>query len=240
MTLFLIGGINVMNQEKRLIQIKLGEEAGVDTSIYNRPEFNWKQMNQIRQGLVNGLDVNVYANLEYNAEQMGQIRKGLEQKVDIKMFNDPRFTAKQMQEIRAGLNKRLDVSIYAKPEYTREQMYYIRIAMLRGYNYEEILAFQSNKAGIIFLGLSSGFSLSKYSKYSASMIKEIIRWKKAGLDIDPWLQDGYKFMQLIEIRRGLLAGVDVKSLDVKKLSFNEICSKIDKAEKKETKGMNLF
>ena len=41
-----------MFDKKQLKQIELGVIAGVDVSIYAKPEFDWEQMKEIRLGLV--------------------------------------------------------------------------------------------------------------------------------------------------------------------------------------------
>ena len=41
-----------MFNKKQLVQIGLGVVAGVDVSIYTKPEFDWEQMQEIRLGWV--------------------------------------------------------------------------------------------------------------------------------------------------------------------------------------------
>ncbi len=53
----------IMNFDgKQLEEIRKGLEAGVDVSVYAKPEYNWEQMQEIRWGLESGVDVSVYAN----------------------------------------------------------------------------------------------------------------------------------------------------------------------------------
>ena len=58
-------------------EIREGLEAGLDVSVYARPEFDWVQMNEIRKGLKAGLDVSVYAKPEFTPEQMAISLKAL-------------------------------------------------------------------------------------------------------------------------------------------------------------------
>jgi len=68
----------------QLKQIELGIQAGVDVSIYAKPEFDLWQMGCILWGLVEGIDVTIYANPEFDWEQMFEIRiRLLEEKGDV-------------------------------------------------------------------------------------------------------------------------------------------------------------
>jgi len=69
-----------MFNKSQLKQIEKGIIAGVDVSIYAKPEFVWKQMEQIRWGLEEGLDVSIYAKPEFTWGQMAGIRLELVRK----------------------------------------------------------------------------------------------------------------------------------------------------------------
>ena len=64
-------------------EIKDGLQAGLDESLYAKPEFYAIQMRQIRLGLMAGLPVGIYASDKYDWFQMEEIRLGLEHKIDI-------------------------------------------------------------------------------------------------------------------------------------------------------------
>ena len=95
-------------------EINFGLAAGLDVSIYDKPEFSWSQMKEIRLGLLRGLDVSVYAKPEFDQYQMSQIRWGLEDNLDVSIYAKPEFSWTQMEEIRLKLKKGLDVSAYIK------------------------------------------------------------------------------------------------------------------------------
>ena len=59
-------------------EIKEGLQAGLDVSVYAKPEFYAIQMRQIRLGLMAGLPVGIYASDKYDWFQMEEIRLGLE------------------------------------------------------------------------------------------------------------------------------------------------------------------
>jgi hypothetical protein len=62
----------------QLYEIYEGQEIGLDTSVYAKPEFDCMQMRQIRYGLEAGVDTSIYAKPEFNWKKMEQIRLGLE------------------------------------------------------------------------------------------------------------------------------------------------------------------
>ena len=39
---------------EQLREIKMGQEKGLDVSIYAKEKFNWEQMGEIRQGTASG------------------------------------------------------------------------------------------------------------------------------------------------------------------------------------------
>ena len=62
----------------QLNEIHLGVEAGVDVSIYAKPEFDEHQMKEISLGLVTGVDVNEYTDHNLSYKKMEEIRLELE------------------------------------------------------------------------------------------------------------------------------------------------------------------
>ena len=113
-------------------EIRFGQVAGLDTSIYADPKFNWKQMSYIRQGLQEGLDVSWYAKPEFNSPQMLRIQLGLRKGLDVSWYAKPEFEWEQMQQIIYGLEEGLDVSAYADPKFHFSQMSQIRQGLERG------------------------------------------------------------------------------------------------------------
>ena len=64
-----------MFNEKQLKVIEIGITAGLDVSIYAKPEFSDSQMSAILWGLGYGLDVSSYAKPEFDGEEMWEITK---------------------------------------------------------------------------------------------------------------------------------------------------------------------
>lgn len=60
--------------------IRLGLEKGFDVSIYNKPEFDNKQMHEIYMGLLNDVNVLLYATSKLDWNEMRKIRWELEDK----------------------------------------------------------------------------------------------------------------------------------------------------------------
>ena len=72
-----------MNNLLQKKQIDLGLAAGIDTTLYAKPEFDNLQMYEIRIGLEHGIDASQYSKPEYEDAQMCEIRKGLELGLDV-------------------------------------------------------------------------------------------------------------------------------------------------------------
>ncbi len=79
--------INVENKPKgqftkeQLDEIKAGEKAGLDTTIYADSAFDASQMREIRLGLENGVDVSIYADKKHDTSFMSSIREALEREI---------------------------------------------------------------------------------------------------------------------------------------------------------------
>lgn len=63
--------------------IRLGLEKGFDVSIYNKPEYDYSQMEAIYEGMEKGLDISWYAKPEFDSFTMSIIKFGLEKGVDV-------------------------------------------------------------------------------------------------------------------------------------------------------------
>lgn len=88
---------------EQLEQIRLGEETGLDVSIYAKPEFDANQMYEVRLGLEKGLDVSIYAKPELDWRQMRLIRDDLEQ--GLNNLNIPKHSSLD------SINKERSISI---------------------------------------------------------------------------------------------------------------------------------
>ncbi|MBQ7506806.1 MAG: hypothetical protein IJT05_05700, partial [Lachnospiraceae bacterium] len=92
-------------------EIEEGKSAGLDVSIYARPEYLAVHMRSIRLGMMEGLDVSVYASPEYDWFQMEEIRIGMEKNLDVRIYADPKIDYSKMRILREGLLE----GIYLKP-----------------------------------------------------------------------------------------------------------------------------
>ena len=113
-------------------EIRFGQVAGVDTSLYADPKYHWKQMSYIREGLQEGLDVSWYAKPEFKSYQMQRIQVGLRKGLDVSWYAKPEFEWEQMDQIMDGLEEGLDVSAYADPKFHFSQMSQIRQGLEKG------------------------------------------------------------------------------------------------------------
>lgn len=117
-----------------------GIDAGVDVSVYAKPEFGSDQMWEILHGLKKGIDVSPYADPKFDHDQMNRIREGIEAGIDVSQYAKTELNADQMYQIMVGLHDDIDVSMYAKPEFSSQQMEIIR----RGLNWNKTHASMFN------------------------------------------------------------------------------------------------
>ena len=75
--------------ENEIKYIRLGLEKGFDVSIYNKPEYDYAQMEAIYEGMEMGLDISWYAKPEFDAFTMRIIKLGLEKDVDVSSVAKP-------------------------------------------------------------------------------------------------------------------------------------------------------
>ena len=201
---------NAEYQSAQNREIRLGQEDGLDVSIYYKPEYNWLQMEQMRVGLKDKVDVSVYANPAYSYETMRQIRLSLYAALDILPYVEKGFVdddleeirsalqsrlpldqwlvngmcAPQIREIRIGLCEQMDVSVYADPKYNWMQMQEIR------------------------LGLEKKLNVSLYANhlYSHFQMREIRLGLEAGLDVSSYCRLVYSATDMKVMRQKLLDG----------------------------------
>ncbi len=201
---------NTEYQKAQNREIRLGEEEGLDVSIYSSPEYNWLQMEQIRMGLKDKVDVSLYADPAYSYETMRQIRLSLYSATDIIPYVRRGFEeydleeirsalqsgvpldrwledgmcAPQIREIRIGLCEQMDVSVYADSKYNWMQMHEIR------------------------LGLEKKLNVSLYTNrlYSHFQMREIRLGLEAGLDVSSYCGLIHSATDMKEIREKLING----------------------------------
>lgn len=106
----------------KMRSIRCGLEKKVDIKRFPLEEFNSRQIDEIVLGLQANVEVDLYADSKYNADQMFQIRRGMESKVDVSVYTNPSFDYRQMAEIRWSLKQGIDISNYAKPYVTADRM----------------------------------------------------------------------------------------------------------------------
>lgn len=94
-----------MYTEEQQLQIDLGKEMNLDTSIYENENFNPCQMAMIRFGLLSNLNVSIYAKEDYDHHQMGELMQGLKSNVDITKYIDKNLSWYEMFQIRINLEK---------------------------------------------------------------------------------------------------------------------------------------
>ena len=77
--------------ESEIKYIRLGLEKGYDVSIYNKPEYDYAQMEVIYEGLEKGLDISWYSKPEFDSFKMKLIKLGLEKGIDVSSFAKVEF-----------------------------------------------------------------------------------------------------------------------------------------------------
>ena len=95
--------------ENEIKYIRLGLEKGFDVSIYNKPEYDYAQMEAIYEGMEQGLDVSWYAKPEFDNKQMHEIYMGLLNDVNVLLYATSKLDWNEMRTIRwelEGKNKK--------------------------------------------------------------------------------------------------------------------------------------
>lgn len=219
-------------------EIEEGLDAGLDVSVYAKPEFLAIQMREIRLGMLQGLPVQRYAKAEYDWFQMGEIRTGLEKNLDVSKYEDPSISFEIMRQIRYGLESgidlspgkmlsagilkqlrrgiksKVDISGYIKLGYEEQQLEQIRIALEKGVDIEPYLTLSYRGAAIreICLGLEEKIDVSVYAKPDMNwqQMREIRLGLEQRLDVSIYVNSFYSWQQMREIRLGLEDNVPIE------------------------------
>ncbi len=162
------------------------EESALLEGVSDAPVFTGDQIREIEDGKAKGLDVSVYAKPYFLAVHMRSIRLGMEEGLDVSRYAKPEYDWFQMEEIRLGMSQGIDVGIYADPKIAYDKMRIIRE------------------------GLLEGIYLKTYSKYFGSVMRQIFLAKKSGVNLDPFLDKGYREAELEAIRISLEKGLDIE------------------------------
>ena len=192
-------------------EIQEGKKKGLNTSVYEDPQFLAIQMREIRLALEKGLDVSVLRNPELDWFQMEEIRIGLEEKLDISLYAKPEINFHAMRQIRKGLESGVDVSDFLKyPPLVARQ---IRKSRRDGVDIMKYIeeGYRDDQLEQIRLSLTKKIPIEKYLKleFRAPSIEELRRGLELGLDITPYCNEAYDWRQMREIRLGLEKQIDV-------------------------------
>ena len=168
---------------------------------------------------------------QYSEDQLKEIELGKQQGLDTSVYENPAFLAMQMQEIRLGLSKGLNVSIYADPEFDWLQMEELRSALEIGLDAKKFadksiphdIMREERKA------LEQGVDLSDYKGgrrgRSASVMRQLRKGRREGVELMPFIKEGYDSEQLEQIRICLEKEIDIEpylSLDYRGSAIDEI------------------
>lgn len=152
---------------------------------YQKKGFSQAQIEEIEQGISDGVDITVYAKKELLPQLMNQIRTGLTQGLDMSSYAVPEYDWFQLEEIREGLLLGLDVHKYDSYKISSFTMHQMR------------------------RGLEDGMDLTSYIDLDPEIIREIRHARKAGVDIDNYVSQGFEHKQLKIIAEALANGIDI-------------------------------
>ena len=179
-------------------EIKDGLQAGLDVSVYAKPEFYAIQMRQIRLGLMAGLPVGIYASDKYDWFQMEEIRLGLEHGIDINKYADPSVPFDTMRQIREGLEHGIDLS--AAGNLPAGELRELRVAACEDIDIRKYI-----KAG-----------------YEEEQLKQIRTALGEALDIDPYINPAQRGASIREIALGLGKNLDVKTYADEQMNWQQM------------------
>ena len=180
----------------------------------NTTEFSKDQKEEIEEGLLAGVDVSVYAKPEFLAIQMHQIRLGLEKKLPVEIYASKEYDWFQMEEIRIGLEERLDVTYYAKPSIPFDVMRQIRIGLENGIDLSAGIRFPAGVLRQLRIASCEGIDIRGYVRkgYEEEQLKEIRIAKEKGLDIDPYINPLQRGVAIHEIVLALEENLDISAM----------------------------
>lgn len=178
-------------------------------------QYSEDQINEIEIGLEKGLDTTLYEDPAFLAMHMHEIRIGLEKGLKVEYYADPGFDWMQMREIRMGLESAIDVSGYADKSIPYDIMREERKAIQYGVDISDYKGGRRGKSAPIMRqlrkGRIGGVELMPFIQegYDPEQLQEIRIALEKGIDIIPYLDINYRGSAIDEIRKGLESGIDV-------------------------------
>jgi uncharacterized protein (DUF342 family) len=192
-------------------QIRQGLLDGVDVSRYADPKFDWFQMEEIRKGLLSGVDVDKYGSLTVSYDRMRQVRIGLEQGIDLSKYI--KLSAGIICQVREAFIAKVNISDYIKDGYDPEQLEEIRTFLAKGVSAKEYLSVEYRALAIrqICQGIEMGLDVSVYAKTYLNwrQMQEIRIGLETRINVSEYENPLYSWQQMREIRLGLEEGLDV-------------------------------
>jgi uncharacterized protein len=195
----------------QMLQIRIGLEEKLPVEIYASDQYDWFQMEEIRKGLEHGIDIKKYAAPEIPFDVMCQLREGLEQGIDLSFAK--KLNAGVLKQLRLALVNRIDIVPYINQGYDEEQLEQIRIALENKIDVNPYITTLSRGTAIreIVLGLEENIDVSLYAdeKMNWQQMREIRLGLEERLDVECYRNILYSWQQMREIRIGLEEGLDV-------------------------------
>lgn len=186
------------------VQIRKGDELGVDIRPYAAKGYDAGILKQLRQALTFGVDIEEYVKRGFDGEQLREIRVALEQKIAIVPYLTEGFCGAQLRQIRKGLRHYIDVNLYAHRDYNWLQMREIRLGLQNRID-ASVYAnpyFSYRQMHEIRLGLEEGIDVSDYAGliYSCMDMKE----KRVQLTEELYMKDcPLKEIQMLDEGSGI-------------------------------------
>jgi uncharacterized protein (DUF342 family) len=197
----------------QIYEIRLGQESGLDVSVYAHKDFFAIQMREIRLGLEHGIQVDVYKNPSISYDRMKQVRRGLEQGVDLSKYL--RLEAGYLRQLRKAFVGKVNILEYIMKGYSPDQIDEIRVALECGVDINPYITVELRGMAIrqICEGLVNGLDVSVYAhpEYSWRQMEEIRLGLENRVDVGQYSNPLYGWRQMHEIRIGMEDGVDVST-----------------------------
>lgn len=196
----------------------------IEEEMLVKQGFSADQIREIKEGQEAGLDVSVYAKKEYMAIQMRQIRMGMAEGLPVELYADTDFDWFQMEEIRNGLAAGLNTGIYAKPEIPYDKMRQIRKGLLKGIDLTPYLYLEAGVLKELRKALIARINIVEYINqgYEKEQLREIRHALQKKLDIGKYLCKDYRGASICEIANGLEKGLDVSVYAVPEFGWQQM------------------
>jgi hypothetical protein len=175
--------------EKQWNEILTGVISGCDVLIYAKSNYHYTQMRELRLGQEAGIDTTCYEDRFLHSKDMAIIRKAIEQEYKYDILLDREFNHKQREQIYLGMISGVSYMKYALPIHNEWKMMEVRLGFEKGIDLTQYLfTHNHNQIHQIRIGIENGLSVKIFddNRFKQAQMAEIIDGMLRGLDVSQY------------------------------------------------------